>query len=233
VEPNAMTFAFRLLILIVCAAAPLRSFAADNLLDTAFARIDKGAATFKGMTADMKRLHHVELVSSDELQEGTIVVKKVKAGDIRLLITFVKPDPQVVSIGAGKVQSYNPKIKEVQEIDVRKHKDLINEVLLLGFGGTSAELKGLYTITPGAAETINGVSTVRIQLIPLSEEIRRQIKKCELWIPENGIPVQQKFYETGGDYQIATYSKIVLGPVQESAIKLDLPKGVKVTKVDK
>ena len=67
---------------------------------------------------------------------------------------------------------------------------------------------------------------VRIELVPKNEEIRHSIKKCELWIPDNGVPVQQKFYEGGGDYQIATYSHNVLNPnIPDSAVKLDLLAG--------
>jgi outer membrane lipoprotein-sorting protein len=215
--------------LIAIAATPFGAPAADTSLEAVFARIDKVAAGFKGVTAEMKRQHHVELVNANELDEGTITVKKFKANDIRILIQFSKPEPKTVMIGGGKAQMYNPRAKEVQEADVKKHKDLINEVLLLGFGSSSAELKASYTIQLGGPETVNGTPTVRIELVPKNEEIRHSIKKCELWVPENGVPVQQKFYEGGGDYQIATYSHIVLNPnIPDSAVKLDLPKGVKV-----
>src|ERR1700704_1364856 len=215
--------------LIAIAATPYGASAADTSLETVFARIDKAAAGFKGLTADMKRLHHVELVNANEMDEGTITVKKVKANDIRILINFTKPEPKTVMIGGGKAQMYNPKANEVQEADIKKHKDLINEVLLLGFGSTSSDLKAAYTIQLGGPEAVNGAPTVRIELVPKNEEIRHTIKKCELWIPENGVPVQQKFYEGGGDYQIATYSHIVLNPnIPDSAVKLDLPKGVKI-----
>lgn len=206
--------------------------AADNSLESVFARLDKAAAGFKGLRADMKRAHHLELIGSDEADEGTITVKKVKANDIRILINFVKPEPKVVFIGGGIGQMYNPKTKEVQQADVKKHKDLINEVLLLGFGASSADLKASYTITFGGPATLSGAATTRIELVPKNEEIRHQIKKCELWIPDNGIPVQQKFYETGGDYQVATYSRIVLNPnISDSEVKLNLPRGVKVDKI--
>ena len=218
--------------LVAWAAAPFGAMAADTSLDAVFARIDKAAATFKGLTADMKRIHHTELVNADEVDEGAITVKKFKPGDIRILIKFDKPEPKVVMIGGGKAQIYTPKTNDVQEFDVKQHKNLINELLLLGFGASSNDLKSSYTITLGGPDTVNGTPTTRIELVPKNEEIRHTIKKCELWIPENGVPVQQKFYETGGDYQIATYSHIVLNPnIPDAAVKLDLPKGVKVSKV--
>jgi outer membrane lipoprotein-sorting protein len=211
------------------AGVPFGARAADNSLETAFARLDKAAAGFKGLTAEMKRMHHTELVNANEVDQGTITVKRFKPGDVRILVNFTDPEPKIVSIGGGKAFMFTPKTKEAQEADIRKHKDLVNEVLLLGFGSSSADLKNAYTIQPGGPETVNGTPTIRIELVPKNEELRHNIKKAELWIPENGIPIQQKFYETGGDYQIATYSRMVLNPnIPDSAVKLDLPKGVKV-----
>jgi outer membrane lipoprotein-sorting protein len=204
----------------------------DSLLATAFARLDKAAPSFKGLTADMKRMHHTALVNADDVDEGTITVKKYKPGDIRILVNFAKPEPKMVSIGNGKVLQYTPKTKEAQELDIRKHRDLVNEVMLLGFGSSSEELKNSYTIQPGGSETINGTPTIRIELVPKSEEVRHNIKKADLWIPESGIPVQQKFYESGGDYQLATYSNAAMtSNIPDSAVKLDLPKGVKVVPI--
>ena len=203
--------------------------AADNSLDMAFARLDKAAATFKGLTADMTRMHHTELVNANETDQGKITLKKIKSNDVRFLINFTDPEPKLIAVGGGKGLMYTPKTKEAQEADLRKQRDLINEVLLLGFGAKSAELKDKYTISPGGPEAVNGTATIRIELVPKNEDLRHNIKKAELWIPENGIPVQQKFYESGGDYQIATYSHIALSSnIPDSAVKLDLPKGVKV-----
>jgi outer membrane lipoprotein-sorting protein len=203
--------------------------AADSL-ESVLARLDKVAPSFKTLTANIKRTQHTELVNANETDEGTIAVKRFKADDIRILINFTKPEPKKISIGQGKGQVYYPKANEVQVADVKKHRDLVNEVLLLSFGATSAELKSAYTITLGGPDTVNGVPATRIELVAKSEEIRRSIKKCELWIPENGVVVQQKFHESGGDYQLTTYSNMVMNPnLPDAAVRLDPPKGVKVT----
>jgi len=215
--------------LVWLAAMIVPSASAADSLETVFARLDKAAASFKSLTADIKRTTHTELVNANETDEGAIAVKKFKADDIRILINFTQPEPKKIAIGGGKGQIFTPKANEVQVADVRKHRDLVNAVLLLGFGASSAELKAAYTITFGGPETVNGVPALRIELISKSEEIRRSIKKCELWIPDNGVTLQQKFHGSGGDYQVAIYSRIVVNPnLPDSAVRLDLPKGVKV-----
>jgi outer membrane lipoprotein-sorting protein len=70
---------------------------------------------------------------------------------------------------------------------------------------------------------------MRLELIPKSREVAQQFPKIELWISEaTGYPVQQKLYQTGGDYMLVTYSDVVINPsLPDSAFKLNAPKGVK------
>src|SRR6266849_5600607 len=107
--------------LLALASAPFGAMAADVSLEAVFARIDKAAAGFKALTADMKRLHHVELVNANDVEEGTIIVKKVKPNDIRILFKFTKPEPKMAMIGGGKGEIYYPKTNEVQVADIKKH----------------------------------------------------------------------------------------------------------------
>ncbi|HTS61470.1 MAG TPA: outer membrane lipoprotein carrier protein LolA [Candidatus Acidoferrales bacterium] len=205
---------------------------AGNLLELTFARMDKAAATFKGLTAGIRQLSHTEVVDTNDIEEGTIAVKRVKAKDTRILIKFTKPDTKFYYIGEGKAWSYNPKSQEAQEADLGKSKDLVNQFMLLAFGSNSAELKSAYSVKLGGPDVVNGENTTRLEMVPKSEEILKHVKRCDMWIAETGLTVQQKFFETGGDYVLATYSQVTLAPnLPESAVKLEIPKGIKVTKI--
>ena len=222
---------FRILFLTATLLVPC-AWSADASLDDVFKRIDKSAATFKALTADMKRTSHTELVNANDVEEGTFALKRFKPGDIRILMDITKPEPKKFALGGGKGQAYYPKANEVQVMDVKRHRDLVNELLLLGFGSTSNELKTAYDITLGGPETVNGTPAIRLDLVSKNPEIRRTIKRVELWVAESGLPVQQKLYESGGDYQIVTYSNMAVNRnLPDSAVQLVLPKGVKVTPI--
>ena len=83
-------------------------------------------------------------------------------------------------------------------------------------------------MTYGGPETVAGQAATRIVLVPKSPDLAAQFPKFELWISEaTGISIQQKVYEQGGNYSIATYSNMKLDPnIPDSAVKLNLPKGV-------
>jgi len=65
-------------------------------------------------------------------------------------------------------------------------------------------------------------------LAPKSSEVGNMFQKFELWISDaTGISVQQKMYEKGGNYTLATYPNMKLDPnVSDSEVKQNPPRGV-------
>ncbi len=205
---------------------------ADTDLDAALARMDQTALSFKGLTADIHKVSHNDVVNIDDADSGTIIVKRLKPRDTRIRIDLVSPRRQSVSIGEGKVQVFYPQTNEAQELELGKNRGVVDQFMLLGFGSNSTELKSAYTVTSGGADPVNGEKATRILLVPKDPEILARLKKCELWISDKGLTVQQKFHTGGGDFVLSTYSRINLNPsINESALKLELPKGVKFSKM--
>jgi outer membrane lipoprotein-sorting protein len=203
--------------------------AADNSLQAVFSRMDQASAKFKGLKADMRKLAHTEVINEDSVDTGSIVVRVPKPHDLRMLIDFQQPDQKKVLIAGTKVQIYYPKTEIVQEIDLGKnHRNQVEQFLLLGFGSNSKDLLDFYSVKLGGPEIVAGEPTSRIELIPKSKELLAQFPKFELWISDQtGISIQQKMYQPGGDYSLATYTKMQTNAnIPESAVKLNLPKGV-------
>jgi outer membrane lipoprotein-sorting protein len=203
---------------------------ADSLQQV-FARMDQASTQFKGLTADVKKLKHTDVIGEDDVDTGTIAVKVPKPHDFLMLIKFTQPNVKQVGLTTSNAVVFLPKSNSAQRIEFgKKHKALAEQFLRLGFGSNSKDIQDAYSVTLGGAETVAGEKTVRIELIPKSQELKDSFPKFELWISDRmGIAVQQKVYETGGkDYSLATYTKIKLEPnLPDSAVKLDLPKGVK------
>src|SRR5215475_13837934 len=175
--------------LTVCAFSGIGAPQANNSLEAALARMDETAKTFKALTAHIRRLKHTEVISQDDVEEGNIAVKRVKAHDTRILIKMSEPESKSYAIGEGKFRSFNPKSLEAQEADLGKSKDIVNQFMLLGFGSNSSELKAAYTVKLGGSDVVNGEKTTRLEMVPKSEEILKHVKRCEMWVSEKGITV--------------------------------------------
>ncbi len=206
---------------------PLASLWAQDL-NAVLGRMDRAARDFRSMTAAVRRVSHMAAINEDTVDTGTMMLKRAHPRDIRMLIDLTTPDPKTVLVEGRKAQIYYPKIQTVQEFDLGKNKALLDQFFLLGFGSTRAELESAYTMRALGPETINGQKTSRLELIPKSADVLQHLKKLEVWIGENGYPVQQKFFLPGGDYSLVTYSDVKINPeLPDSAMKLHLPKGVK------
>ncbi len=110
-------------------------------LNSVLDRIDKAGATFKGMSAHLHRITHTAVISEDDVDSGTMLLKRARARDMRMLVDFTQPDPKTVAFQGRKVEIYYPKIETVQEYDVGKSRALLDEFFLIGFGTSRAELQ--------------------------------------------------------------------------------------------
>ena len=193
-------------------------------------RVDRAGAAFRGMSAHLRRLSHTAVINEDNVDSGTILLKRAHRRDLRMLIDLTEPDPRTVAFQGHTLEIYYPKAATVQEIDVGTGKDraLLGQFFLLGFGTSRADLQASYNLRLVGPDTVGGQKTERLELIPKSKEVLQHLLKFEMWVAENGYPIQQKFYLGGGDYQVATYSDMKINPdLPDSALKLKTPKNVK------
>src|SRR5262245_44351253 len=82
---------------------------ASNSLETALAAMDEASASFKGLTAEIRKMHHQDVLDIDDVEMGTVTVKRAKPGDTRFLIKLTSPSEKLYSIAEGKVLMYIPK----------------------------------------------------------------------------------------------------------------------------
>jgi outer membrane lipoprotein-sorting protein len=211
--------------LVFCAVYPARARAES--VEQTLARMDKSADGFKSMKADVRQLSHLNVINEETVSVGTTSLKRMKR-DVRVLVHFTSPDDKSVAVSGTKVEMYLPKIQTVQEYNVGS-RDTVEKYVALGFGASGSDLKTDYGIRALGDDMVGGEKAARLELTPKSKEVRQQFPKIELWISEaKGYPVQEKFYQSGGDYMLVTYSNIVINPsLPDSAFKLNVPKGVK------
>jgi outer membrane lipoprotein-sorting protein len=222
----------RRLVVLTALALPLL---ADPLSDV-FARIDKAAAGFKAVSANVVQTVHTAVINDDNVAHGRIKLKRAKPGDTRVLLEFTDPVPKFVELQGDQARYYLPKEKVVQVYDLRSRRNVVEQGLLLGFGSTSADIKASYDVSMVGPETLNDQATGHIKLVPKSKEVLQNIKQADLWISDaTGTPVQQRLFTSGkGDYTQLTYSAVQLNPpLSDKDLRLPPLKGVQIQQVGK
>jgi outer membrane lipoprotein-sorting protein len=192
-----------------------------------FSRLDQAARSFVGATAAIRVTTHTGIIDEDEIQVGTVAVKRYSSNEMQFLINFTGQDAQGIALRGRTLQIYYPKLNTVREYDTGKYKDLVQKLILLGFGMPGRELAANYEVSNLGAERIQSQDSIHLQLTPKAPDVLKQLSRVDLWISlETNCPVQQKFYMSGGDYRLATYTEVKINPPLPPSA-LDLPKAAK------
>jgi outer membrane lipoprotein-sorting protein len=168
-------------------------------------------------------------VKDTSSETGKLFVRR----DEKMRIEFMQPDRRTILRNGDSLFVFTPKINRVEEYDLGKNREMVDQYVLLGFGSKSENIKKNYLVTLLGETEFDHRKTVMLELTPKSDQVRKQIARIQMWIDEaSWLPVQQKFFESGSeDYLIFHYTNMMKNlKIGDSQFKQDWPKGVSRTK---
>lgn len=214
--------------LIVCLAVAVLQGHPAGSADEALSKMDQAAPSFNGMTSDLTKLTYTKVIDDKAEESGTFQLRKAKGG-LQVLINFLKPDPRSIAFQGKKAEIYYPKINTIQEYDLAKKSDLVEQFLLVGFGTSGKELASNYTVKFVGDETVAGEKSWHLELVPKAAARREKLQKLDLWMSQTGsYPTQQRFVEPSGNYTQFTYIGVKVNPpLTDAVMQLKVPKNTK------
>jgi outer membrane lipoprotein-sorting protein len=193
--------------ILLCGFMPAPAPAPDACaLECVLKKMDEAAANFHTTQADFAWDQYQRVVDETDTQKGTVYYRRFGA-QIEMMAEIKEPDAKFVLFKDGKLQVYQPKIEQVLVYPTSGKGD-VESYLVLGFGGSGQDLTKAFDVTYAGDETVGGIATGKLQLIPKSEKVRNSyFSRAVLWIDlARGISLQQQFFQTQGDYRLAKYS---------------------------
>src|ERR1700687_1852810 len=203
-------------------SAALQAKPADsgNPLDAVLKKMDATAASFRSVQADFEWDTYEKVINEvDDIQTGTVYYRR-NGKNIEMMAvvkmagsdpTKLKAEPKYVLFSNGKISMYQPTPDTVTVYDLGKNRVDFESYVVLGFGGSGQDLVKAFDVTYVGPETIEGVATAKLQLIPKSDKVRNNYNRIFLWIDlDKGISVQQQFFSPQGDYRLTKYRNVDL-----------------------
>jgi outer membrane lipoprotein-sorting protein len=208
------------------ALPPLRAAQnAPRTVDSVLLLMDRSAQDFHSLTANLEHIKYTAVVNDTSTETGLLYFHK----DDKMRIDILTPDKRTILRNGDSLFVYTPKVNRVEEFNLGKNRSLIDQYVRLGFGSRSAEMLKSYDITLTGEGELDGKKVAILQLIPKSEEVRKQVTKIQMWIDEaSWLPLQQKFFEaTEGDYIQFHYQDLKKNlKLNDNKFKQDWPKNV-------
>ena len=185
---------------------------ADLTVTEILSQMNEASKSLKTVSANLEYTKVTVLVDDKSTESGQLFFRKGKTPEIR--IDIQKPESKIILFKKNRGEIYLPKINQIQEYDLEQKSDLVQQFLLLGFGTDTNELKKTYDVKYLREEDLADDTTALLELMPRKGNVAAQISKIQIWVSEESwLPTQQKFFEGGGDYLIATYSGVKVNRV--------------------
>ncbi|MGH9403041.1 MAG: LolA family protein [Terriglobia bacterium] len=196
------------------------------------ARMDEAAEQVKTISARLSYTTVTVLVNDHSTQTGELFFHKGKS--LEVLVRFLKPDLKVILFKRNRAEIYNPKISQIQEYDLEKHSNMLQQFLLLGFGTPISDLASSYHLKVLGEKRLANETTQTLELTPIDKSIAAQLTRIDLWVSEESwLPVQQEFFEPSGDYLVASYSDMKVNDhLKRSVFEIHPPEGTTRVKMN-
>jgi outer membrane lipoprotein-sorting protein len=200
-------------------------------LDAVLKKMDAVAANFTTAQANFQWETYQKVIDEVVDDQTGIIYYRKSNKQIEMMAevkragssaSSMKDEPKFVLLSGGKVRLYQPKTDQVTEFDLGKNQSDFESYIVLGFGASGQDLQKNFDVTYMGPETIDGVKTAKLQLIPKSQKVKNTYSQIFLWIDlDRAVSVQQQLFQPQGDYRLAKYSQIKLhDKVSDDVFKL-------------
>jgi outer membrane lipoprotein-sorting protein len=195
-------------------------------LKNVLAQANKAAQTFKTAKAKFQWDQYERVVDETEVQKGEVYFRRGKTG-MDAAVRVTSPDNKQVVFVDGTLKLFQPKIKQVTVYDAKARRTEVESLMNIGFGSRSEDILASYEVKMEAWETVDGIKTARLNLVPRNQKLKSSITNIILWLdPQRDVSLEQKFMEPGGNYRLTHYTDIEINSkISNDVFELKTPSG--------
>jgi outer membrane lipoprotein-sorting protein len=201
--------------------AAARPAHADDL-QSVLRQLDAAAVRFHTTSADFE----FDSIQTDpfpdkDVQKGVVYYERAGQNfqmGVHIQEVNGRPVPKVVTLSGGVVRLYESLPDQVTTLTKLGQYE---SWFMLGFGASGKDLEAKWNMKYLGKETIDGIRTDKLELVPKDPEIRRNLPKVTLWLDtQRGVSVQQNFDEGQGQSRLCHYTNIRMNqPLPGDAFK--------------
>jgi outer membrane lipoprotein-sorting protein len=177
-------------------------------LDEVLRQMDAASLKFQSAEANFQWDLYERVVKQTTTQTGTIYFKKQGSGTV-MGAKVTSPSTKIIEFHNGILRLYDPGTNHLTTVDATKNKAQLESFLTVGFGGSGKDLIKAWTISDLGDETIDGVHTAKLDLVPKDPAVRNNCTHMTIWVdPVRGVELKQSLYMPSEDYRTAVYTNI-------------------------
>ncbi len=186
------------------------ALAADDL-QSVLSRMDAASAKFHTTSADVEfTSSQTHPIPDTDVQKGAVYYKR-DGTSYQMGVHIETDDGQaapkvVVCCINGEIKLYE---KLQDQVTTLSKLSQYESWFMLGFGASGKELAARWDIKDDGPETVDDVSTEKLELTPKDPSVKAKLPKVVLWMDaDRAISLKQYFDEGGGQSRTCHYTNI-------------------------
>ena len=224
-----------LMLLASLSVAPPRAQAqGPGLISSILNKMDRNRRTLGSMRAaiDMQK-YNAQLRDTDNYK-GEVQYVAAKGRDANVRVDWSKPAQEILAVSGGQYTLYRPRLKQAYQGLSKnvgsKGGGKANNMLGFALNMSGAQAKSQYNVElVGEGELYKGSPHVWwLKLVPRGNQ---GFQFAEVWVTDDGMPIQTRVTEKNGDATTVRLSGIQRNPqIAPETFEVKLPEGTKIVK---
>lgn len=203
-------------------------------LQSVMNQMNASAPKFQDLQADISVDQYTAVVQDHELQTGTTAFRRVN-GSLEMVMHLKGSNGAAASdllYKNGELDLYQPAARTETIMAAGANRSEWDSMLATGFGPTSKDLNAAWNVTLQGMETVDGVQTAKLDLVPKDQNIRNNFSHMTIWLDlSRDISLKQMLVQPDGDSRTVTYTNLRYNRhAPASLFQLKVPKGTQVTR---
>ncbi len=195
-------------LLLSIAAAAASAQPKPGHLDEVIRQLDVTSAKFKAAEANFKWDLFDHTVKETTSQTGTIYFEKDSA-KTRMGAKITSPALKFLEFRNNSFRMYEPLTNHLTTFSAQKNQSQIETFLTLGFGASGKDLLNAWNISDLGNDTVDGVDTAKLDLVPKDPGVRSNYPHIIIWIdPARGVSLKQEIFMASQDTRTSYYTNI-------------------------
>jgi outer membrane lipoprotein-sorting protein len=214
-------------------APPSARAQGPGMISSILNKMDRNRRDLRSLRAAMHmQKYNAQLRDSDDSFGEVQYVAGSTGGNSNVRVDWTRPARETLAVSNGQYKLYRPRLAQVYEGSTKTAKGnaKVSGVLGFGLGVSGAQLKNQFNVElVGEGSLYDG--SPHVWWLKLTPRGNAGYKFAEVWVDDNGMPIQTRVTEKNGDATTVRLTNIQRNArIAPDVFNFEVPAGTKVVK---
>ena len=213
-------------------APPSASAQGPGLVSSILNKMDRNRRSLSSLRAALTMQKYNAQLHDDDMSYGEVAYAAGKGRDADVRVDWTRPVRESLSVTGGQYTLYRPRLNQAYQGSTRAQQKntKVNSVLSFAFNMTGAQAKNQFDVSYEGDGTLEAGGP-HVWWLKLTPRGGASYKFAEVWVNDDGMPIQTRVTEKNGDSTLVRLTNIQRNArVSPEEIKIELPAGTKIVK---